>query len=86
MALKIISFIFVISLAFGIQNPTKGKDVLFDANEVINQVSSHSSLTPNPKSPNPSLPTGEFLIDTSIIYTSAPGSQVNPKIAYNGTN
>ena len=47
MALKIIGLLFVVSLAFGIQNPTKLKDVPFNVNEVINRVSPHHSQSLN---------------------------------------
>jgi hypothetical protein len=77
MALKIISFIFGISVAFVIAAPTPIKDVPFGVNEVINQVS-----TPNPQPLIPALPTGEFLIDTSTDSIN----QYNPAIAFDGTN
>jgi hypothetical protein len=71
MVLKIISFIFVISLVFGITNPNQIKDVPFNVNDIINQVS---------------LPNGEFLIDTSIVYIPTPNDQLSPVIAFDGTN
>ncbi len=86
MALKIISFIFVLSLAFGIQNPSQIKDVPFDVNEVINQFSPHGFPTSNPQNLNPLLPTGEFLIDTSIVCVGAQGEQYLPAIAFDGIN
>ncbi len=85
MALKIIGFIFVISLVFGNTLPNQLKDVPFDVNEVINQVSPHDFPTPNPCPLIPEL-TGEFLIDTFISYVPAIGNQTLPAIAFNGTN
>jgi hypothetical protein len=72
MALKIISFIFVISLTFGLANATQAKalpsrtqvrrDVPFNVNEVINRYP-----TPNHQSLTHEL-TGEFLVDTTVFY------------------
>ena len=56
MALKIIGFIFVTSLVFGIPTPTPVKDVPFNVNEVIERVNSHQqgkSRIQSPKSQNP---------------------------------
>ena len=76
MVLKIISFFFVISLAFGIPVPIQSKDVPFDVNEVINRGSPHHPQSPNLQYQIPDL-TGEFLVDTSIVYTPAYGGQTS---------
>jgi hypothetical protein len=86
MALKILSFIFSISLAFEITTPNQFKDVPFDVNEVINQVSPHLSQPINNKPLIPALPDVEFLIDTNITYTSSLGREESPAIAFDGTN
>ena len=82
---KLLSFIFVISLAFGIQNPNQVKDVPFDVNEVINRVSPHFPTT-SPQTQIPSLPNSEFLIDTSIVYTRTSGYQSTSTVSFDGTN
>jgi len=82
---KLVSFFFVISLTFGVAAPIQVKDVPFNVNEVINRVSPHHSQPPYPQPLTPDL-TGEFLIDTSIIYTTIPGSQLCSAIAFDGTN
>jgi Secretion system C-terminal sorting domain len=70
MALKIISFIFIISLVIGNPAPTQIKDVPFNADKVFNRQA--TSI----------LPTGEFLIDTS----SSLRDQYSPAIAFDGSN
>jgi hypothetical protein len=77
MVLKIMSFIFAVSLAFGITSPTQVK-VPFDVNKIVNQVSHHRS--------SPSELTGEFLIDTSIAYIPNPFNQMSPSVAFDGNN
>lgn len=84
MVLKIMSFIFVISLASGFQNQIK--DVPINVNEVINQVSPSYSQSPNSQYQNPPLPTDAFLVDTSIYLIGAQNSQETPSIAFDGTN
>ncbi len=84
MALKIISLIFVISLAFGIQNPTRIKDVLFDVNKVINRDSQHAQNSAH--QPLTFELNDEFMIDTSIIYVGAQSYQSYPTVSFDGTN
>ncbi len=86
MALKIISYIFIVSLVFGFPAAAQIKDVPFDVNEVINQASPHHSLTPNPKSITADFLTGEFLIDVNMNYIAAMDAQETPAVAFDGTN
>ena len=77
MALKIISFIFVVSLAFGFPESAQIKDVAFDVNKVVNQARQNFD----------SLPSGEFLIDTVRVFGGpARGAQKSPSFAFDGTN
>ncbi len=81
MALKIISLIFIVSLAFGITIPNQSKDVPFGVNEVINRVSLHHSQPNNLQALTPDL-TGEFIIDTSTSLIN----HYSPAIAFDGSN
>jgi Secretion system C-terminal sorting domain len=87
MIVKLLSFIFVISLAFSFPVSTQAKDVPFNVNEVINQVSNYNSLNahPYPLTPEPT-DYDKFLVDTSSVYVGAPGAQSYPDIAFDGTN
>jgi hypothetical protein len=62
----------------------------FDPKDIARQCrSGHSttrSPTPDPGPLTPGLDDGEFLIDTSITYVSAPGDQDNPALAFDGAN
>ncbi len=87
MALKIIGFIFAISLAFGIYNSTQIKDIPFDVNEVIqkaNQPHFNSNRIQNSKYID--LKQDEFLVDTNIVYIPDRYSQEYPAIAFDGIN
>jgi hypothetical protein len=87
MSLKIISFIFVISLAFGINNSNQVKNVPFDVNEVIRKINHHQQV--ESRIPNPEFQPfdqGEFLIDTNVVYAPAPTPQYSPSVAFDGTD
>jgi hypothetical protein len=86
MALKIISLLFIASLAFGIQNPSQIKDMPFDVNNVINQISPYHSQNPNSQPLTTELPNYEFLLDTNIVYRLSLGQEESPAIAFDGTN
>ena len=73
MALKLMSFIFIITLTFGIDASNQVKDVRFNTNEVI-------------KKGNPYSNQNEFLIDTNIVYSPAPYDQRLSSVAFDGTN
>jgi hypothetical protein len=85
MALKTISYAFIISLAFDFAASIPVQDVPFDMNDVINQVSPLSSPTPNPCPLNQAL-NSKFLIDTNIFYSPAQRSRSTSSIAFDGTN
>lgn len=87
MALKIITFIFVISLAYSIPASTQIKDVPFNMNEVIDRVNNHRQVKSRiPNSEFQEFDQGEFLIDTCIVYGTARYWQEHPSIAFDGTN
>ena len=70
--------IFVASLVFAQEVPANLKTSVppFDVNDVIKQVHQNQS----------GFTTGEFLIDTSVVYVPAPNGQYSSAIAFDGTN
>jgi hypothetical protein len=87
MALKIISFIFVVSFAFGITNPNKVMEIPFNVNDMIEDVTHYPRAEPRIshyifKNSDQN----EFLIDSNIIYDTALYAQRFSSIAFDGTN
>jgi len=86
MSLKIISFIFVVSLAFGLAPSSEVSAVPFDVNEIIKRVNYHRQYNKS-NTGFPNVEYGEFLVDTGIVYyASAPEQQRSSSIAFDGIN
>jgi hypothetical protein len=86
MALKIISFIFGISMASDFANPNQDNNAPFNVNENINRVTVRYSPAPNPPPLNPVLLDSEFPIYTNVFYPSALNNQQYPSVAFDGVN
>ncbi|MDH5186760.1 MAG: hypothetical protein OEZ20_07390 [candidate division WOR-3 bacterium] len=97
MVLKIISFIFVISLVLSFAAPIQPKEASFKLNEVNKKVTDtqYKKQIPNYEAYNAErsdnkiicgLQGEEFLVDTCITYIPALGSQEASSAAFDGTN